>query len=352
MNPMLSIIIPCYNGEKYLAEAVNSVLKQPCKDVEIIIVDDGSKDSSGIIADKLAAEHDNIRVFHKLNGGVSTARNLGIDHATGRYIGFLDADDVLCRDAYDQKVYSDLDSGQYDMLSFSHMKGMDNLVHGCMISANAPGLYLRDDPQYGRQAQKHFCSYLYRRSLFTEVIRFPVGIRYHEDVCFLFLFARSAGNIMQYEKPWFVYRMNFSSVMHNLKSADYILEEIDAWEWCRQSSTRQKDISDCEGDIFSYMVDYIRCSCMNGVSVEEIRKNVLTNEPFRKAMEHYGTFWLNEQTAQLYSGFMKSPRKIWLKYRVKGFAKNTASRFIRTKLGNVINQKLRYNVDLKDYLSV
>lgn len=350
MEPMLTIIIPIYNGDKYLVEAVNSILKQPCQDLEIIIVDDGSNDSSGTIADRFAAEYDNIRVFHIPNGGVSVARNVGIDHAAGKYIGFLDADDVLCRNAYDEEIHGALESGKYDILSFSYMKGMENLSHGCMMPANAAGLYLREDPNYTQQEQKHFCSYIYRRSLFTDIVRFPAGIRYHEDVCFLFLAVRNADSIMQFEKPWFVYRMNFSSVMHNLKTSDYVLEEIDAWNWCRGNCTRQKDISDCEGNIFSYMIEYIKISCMRGIPIDIIQKKVLQNEPFQDAMKYYGQFWLSDQTAQQYQAFLTTPRKVWMKYRMKGISHNVASRLIRTKAGNLVNQKLRYKLSLKEYL--
>lgn len=350
MEPMLTMIIPVYNGEKYLEEAVCSILKQPCQDLEIIIVDDGSKDSSGAIADRFAVEHANIQAYHIPNSGVSMARNTGIDHAAGRYVGFLDADDVLCRDACNQEIHDALVSGQYDILSFSYMKGMADMAHGRMIPANTPGLYLRDDANYVWQAQKHFCSYLYSRSLFTDVIRFPAGIRYHEDVCFLFLIARSARQIMQYEKPWFIYRMNYSSVMHSLKNADYVLEEIDAWNWCKQNSSQIKDIRDCEGNIFSYMVEYIRFSCMHGVPTEKIHESVISNEPFQKAMEHYGSFWRNAQTSQLYADFMETPRKVWMRYRLKGIAYHVAQYLIRTKPGNSLNQIIRYRLALNDFL--
>lgn len=351
MNPVLSVIIPCYNGEKYLADAVYSVLKQPCQDLEIIIVDDGSRDASGVIADRFAQTNENIRVFHISNSGVSVARNVGIEHATGNYIGFLDSDDVLCRNAYDEEICGALKSGKYDILSFPYMKGMDDLVHGCMVRKNAPGLYFREDDNYIRQAQSCFCSYLFRRTLFSDTIRFPAGIRYCEDICFLFLITRNAKHIMQFEKPWFVYRMNFSSAMHQMRKAEFILEEIAGWEWCRRNCTREKDISDCEGNIFSYMVEYISYACMYGDSLRKIKKNILENESFQNVMKHYGQFWLNDKTAQMYQDFMTTPRKVWLKNRIKGIGHSVASRLIRTSLGNFINQKLRYQLSLKEYLA-
>ena len=350
MDPVLSMIIPCYNGEKYLAEAVDSILKQPCQDLEIIIVDDGSRDASGVIADLLSAEHENIRVIHIPNSGVSVARNTGIDHAVGRYIGFLDADDVLCRDAYDGQIRDALATGQYDMLSFSYITGMEDLRNGRMMPANRAGLYLRENKEFVRQTEKHFCSYLYRRELFTDTCRFPAGIRYNEDLCFLFLISRSAGNLMQYGKPWFLYRIHTSSVMHSLKGTQYLLEAVDGINWCLKNSTGEKNISDCMGNLFACMVKYIRISCMQGISQNKIRESILKNEPFQSVMAHYGSFWCNAQDAQLYEAFMKNPGKTWLKYRVKGIGYLAGQRLIRTKPGSVVNRKLRYQLPLKDYL--
>ena len=191
ITPMLSVIIPVYNGEKYLNEAVQSVLAQPCGDCEIIIVDDGSRDSSGAIADALAAEYENIHAFHIPNGGVSVARNVGIDKAAGKYIAFLDADDVFCRNAYSEDVREALDAEEYDILSFAYFTGMDDLRWGALQSVQEK-VFRREGDEPIRPSIKHFCSYLYRRSLFSDEIRFPEGIRYCEDVSFLFLMVRKA----------------------------------------------------------------------------------------------------------------------------------------------------------------
>lgn len=89
----LSIIIPVYKVEKYLRQCVDSIISQNLKDIEIILVDDGSPDNCPIMCDEYAKEYSNISVIHKPNGGLSSARNTGIDNATGEYIMFLDSDD-------------------------------------------------------------------------------------------------------------------------------------------------------------------------------------------------------------------------------------------------------------------
>lgn len=99
----LSVIIPVYNAENYLQSTVESVLKQNCGSFEVILVDDGSVDSSPQICDSLAAEDKRINVVHKKNGGVSSARNAGIEAAKGKYLTFVDADDKVA-----QCMFSDL----------------------------------------------------------------------------------------------------------------------------------------------------------------------------------------------------------------------------------------------------
>ena len=93
-KPAISVIIPVYNGEKYIERCVYSVLLQPCANaLEIIIINDGSKDRTAEICDKISQEYGNVTVIHKENGGVASARNIGIEKATGQYVAFLDSDD-------------------------------------------------------------------------------------------------------------------------------------------------------------------------------------------------------------------------------------------------------------------
>jgi len=100
-NKKISIIVPIYNVEKYLAECIESIQKQSYSNLEIILVDDGSPDRSGEIADRYADKDNRIKVIHKPNGGLSDARNAGMEVATGDYIGFVDSDDFLPEDAYE-----------------------------------------------------------------------------------------------------------------------------------------------------------------------------------------------------------------------------------------------------------
>lgn len=103
-NDLISVIVPVYNMEKYLERCVNSILKQTYKNLEIILVDDGSTDASAKMCDGFAKEDERIRVVHKKNGGLSDARNAGLSIATGRYIGYVDSDDWIEESMY-EKMY-------------------------------------------------------------------------------------------------------------------------------------------------------------------------------------------------------------------------------------------------------
>lgn len=99
MNPMVSIIVPIYNAEQYIARCIDSILTQEFTNFELILADDGSKDASGAICDEYAAKDSRIRVIHKENSGVSDTRNIAISQATGTYLQFLDSDDWITPDA-------------------------------------------------------------------------------------------------------------------------------------------------------------------------------------------------------------------------------------------------------------
>lgn len=103
-EPMVSVIVPIYNVEKYLKRCIDSILNQTYKNLEIILVDDGSPDKCPQICDEYAKEDDRIIVIHNKNGGVSSARNAGLDIARGKYIGFVDPDDYINYDMYSAMV--------------------------------------------------------------------------------------------------------------------------------------------------------------------------------------------------------------------------------------------------------
>ena len=111
MQPKISVIVPVYKAEKYLHRCVDSILSQTFTDFELILVNDGSPDNCGAICDEYAQKDNRVRVFHKENGGVSSARNLGLDNAKGEWITFVDSDDWLkpgCLEQLTNKLDADM----------------------------------------------------------------------------------------------------------------------------------------------------------------------------------------------------------------------------------------------------
>ena len=109
----VSMIVPVYQVEKYIGQCIESVLNQTFQDFELILIDDGSKDQSGSICDLYAAKDDRILVIHTENRGAAAARNVGLDHASGRYITFLDGDDYLDEHMI-ARMYEELAAGYTD----------------------------------------------------------------------------------------------------------------------------------------------------------------------------------------------------------------------------------------------
>ena len=146
MNPTLSVIIPIYKVEDYLERCVNSVLKQDYKDIEVILVDDGSPDRCPQICDEFAKVDNRVRVIHKKNGGLSSARNKGIEVAKGKYLAFLDSDDQWVEGAL-KILMDDLLYSGVDMLMF---RSKSLYPDGTMMERNDGNVFRSDIAKYNR----------------------------------------------------------------------------------------------------------------------------------------------------------------------------------------------------------
>jgi glycosyltransferase involved in cell wall biosynthesis len=123
--PFLSVIIPIYNVELYLSRCIESVLNQSFKDLEMILVDDGSPDKCPTICDEYAKRDERVKVIHKKNGGLSSARNAGIEIAVGEYLTFLDSDDAWAEDKL-KDIIIKLKENPADFLAFSSCGILEN----------------------------------------------------------------------------------------------------------------------------------------------------------------------------------------------------------------------------------
>jgi len=209
----LSVIVPIYKVEKYLSRCLNSLLIQDLEHVEFILVDDGSPDCCGEICEHYAKLDSRFRVFHKENGGLSSARNYGIDHSSGEYIMFVDSDDWVssdfCRTAYSAALEhkSDLVMFDYQVVSSDNeikpnyhdrKEGKCSWQEGIDLLLGQVGVYAWNK--------------LYKRALF-EGIRYPEG-RLFEDSPTTWKLICKAENVYYIENTLYFYYMRSDSILH------------------------------------------------------------------------------------------------------------------------------------------
>ncbi len=175
---LISVIVPVYNTVEYLERCVKSIRRQTWRNLEIILVDDGSTDNSGALAEKIAMEDMRVRVFHKENGGTSAARNLGISKARGDFIGFVDSDDYIEPEMYERLLAVAL-SEELLMVQISRdeIDEHGNLMENVCVPPEKPELW--EDERFMKELLLHrgdcsFCTKLTHASLFAEE-RFPEG---------------------------------------------------------------------------------------------------------------------------------------------------------------------------------
>lgn len=179
---MVSVIVPVYNTAQYLPDMVRSVLAQTHRDLEIILIDDGSTDTSGLILDSFAAGDPRVRVIHKENGGVSSARNVGLDAAKGDYITFADSDDTLEPDLYETLLRL-IETYHVQIAHCSYNRIKDGKV---IPVGNTGEIFVQSRTEALRELtcgslfMGGCCNKLYARALFDDV-RFDTSLKLSED---------------------------------------------------------------------------------------------------------------------------------------------------------------------------
>lgn len=207
----ISVIVPVYNAEQYFRECIDSILRQTYTDFELIIVDDGSTDRSGDIADKYAVADKRVRVLHKQNGGQSSARNAGLDICTGKFIAFVDADDYIHSEMLAQLMNMVLENDcqvaicQYKRVrEIVHVDNLKSASYKCMLPEECVEAFLYQDFTIGP------CAQLFDHKLFDEGTRFKENIIY-EDLDLLYRIYEHADKIVLSPIIVYFYRINNSS---------------------------------------------------------------------------------------------------------------------------------------------
>ncbi|WP_242386626.1 glycosyltransferase family 2 protein [Phocaeicola sartorii] len=213
-KPIVTIIVPVYKAEKYLSCCIDSILAQSFKDFELLLIDDGSPDSSGQICNEYASKDNRIHSFHKENGGVSSARNMGIDNAQGEWICFIDSDDWVEADFLKELI-------QYDSFDLI-VGGLDSF--GCTAISTKRNRNLVVDLKHSHQEAQilnadigntisafyYSCGKLFRRSIISQNrLRFDTRMKMCEDTCFLMQYLTHADKIILSDSSSYRYRVLF-----------------------------------------------------------------------------------------------------------------------------------------------
>lgn len=204
----ISIIIPVYNAENYLAKCIDSILQQPYHNLEIILIDDGSKDTSGNICDEYASKEGRIKVIHVENGGASKARNIGLDNCTGQWISFVDADDYLLPDTFWEGMFDELQGTHYDVIEFPYERGqLGRATYKVGSYRNR-----KIDVFYVNQFHNELWGRLFSRESIGRH-RFDSHVIIGEDVLFLIEVLSSCKSLYCYDKGGYYYNITSSSLM-------------------------------------------------------------------------------------------------------------------------------------------
>lgn len=211
---MLSVVVPVYNVEETLDRCVRSILAQGVDDIEVILVDDGSSDSSPQRCDSWAGKDSRVKVIHKKNGGLSDARNAGIENSHGEYITFVDSDDFLSDGTYSGVMHDMQDNADCDIVEFPVCRICKG---GKRIFVRFPEKLYDDIEDYWLSTKAYLHTYawnkIYRKRLFDDV-RFPVG-KIFEDVCTYPLLLKKASKVFVSEKGRYNYCYNEKGITAN-----------------------------------------------------------------------------------------------------------------------------------------
>ena len=352
MTPIY-VIIPVYNAEKYIEQAVNSVLEQKYETIKIVLVNDGSTDNSRNICDSLAQNYACVSVVHQENGGVSRARNAGIDYVLhenvqNAYIAFLDADDLWHPNFLQSDIVKDIQQ-QYDICAFGMITCNENAA-----SFSVPQPYEKKNIAGGYSSiwtlQEHFAANLYHISLFQKWdIRFFAGYKYSEDKYFKVLCSFFAKDISFYPETMYIYREASGGAMSRsstISATDYFLPIIEGWMRTQHVINQYSGLTGVTTDLGHnlgnvYLLDMICEHYMQQGSRAEIDQIVRQhpNYSFLQNMKPWNDKDVNYLRKDLY---FRHPLFFAVKYRMKGVIRTMMRLALRLPFVQRLNHQRKY----------
>lgn len=228
-SPVISVIVPVYNVQTYLERCVRSIQAQTLAEIEILLIDDGSTDQSGAMCDAYAAQDSRIRVIHKANGGLSDARNAGIDVASAEYVGFIDSDDYIAEDMY-ETLYNDLRAEDADVAVCGICHCYSNEIR---YAADTTSRFVVDAQEIIRmildssKISVNAVNKLYKKSLFDDM-RFPVGKQSEDAFLMVRLLSQIRRGVVNVAPKYYYVHRTGSITTHSYRPADHHV--IEAYE--------------------------------------------------------------------------------------------------------------------------
>ena len=303
--PIISIIIPVYNAEKELKKCVESILRQTQKNIEIILIDDGSADASLSICQKYAEGDCRVKVVHQKNAGVSAARNAGIEMATGQYIGFVDSDDWIAPEMYERLLSEAERTGSDVVMCDATTVYDDGRTQADTITQLSENRILKKSdftPSLLLEMAGSAWRCIYKNDRYSDKLRkyplaFPLGVKFSEDRIFN-LYAFGQSNKVCYLKESYYNRfMNVKSAVHRFhqdyfeayKKAAGGIEQAIRCVWDNDPELQKAYLGQFIGGAIGVICNYYyKTSPMTAVEKKNMVKRLCEDSQLRTAIETYG----------------------------------------------------------------
>ena len=303
--PIISIIIPVYNAEKELKKCVESIIRQTQRDIEIILIDDGSVDASLSICQRYAEEDCRVKVVHQKNAGVSAARNAGIGMATGEYIGFVDSDDWIVPQMYERLLSEAERTGADVVMCDATTVYDDGRTQADTITQLSGNRILEKadfTPALLLEMAGSACRCIYKNDRYSDKLRkyslaFPLGVKFSEDRIFNLYAFGQANKICYLKESYYNRFINVKSAVHRFhkdyfeackKAADGIEQAIRC-AWGDDEALQKAYLGQLIGGAFGAICNYYyKTSPLTAVEKKKMVKRLCEDRQLRSAIETYG----------------------------------------------------------------
>lgn len=298
---VISVIVPVYNVERYLRKCLDSIVNQTYPHLEIILVNDGSTDSSGEICEEYAARDPRIKLLHKENGGLSSARNYGLPHITGKYLAYVDSDDWLALDLYERCVekfrsnkYIDAVFFEFENVYKDKPNDRYNInLEELMYSKSEPYLYALQRYCWAMYLNASVWNKVYKANLIQD-LRFVEGKKYEDVLYTLMALTRIKGHSLLASKGnytgYFYNRMNENSITYQIQPniSDLFDQLLEKYDECKSS---RSELVPYIGTLISKYLDGLLNQPKLSYEVLQVAARYL--RPVY-ALEHLNGGWTNE----------------------------------------------------------